>query len=78
MPPEEAGRQAQLNAGLPPYLADGLAELFAERRAGKESQVSTLTATLLGRPATSFAEFAARNAAAFLGGPPGEVRPSLA
>ncbi len=77
VPPEEA-RQAQLNAGLPPYLADGLAELFAERRAGKESQVSTLTATLLGRPATSFAEFAARNAAAFLGGPPGEVRPSLA
>lgn len=58
VPPEEA-RQAQLNAGVPPYLADGLTELFAERRAGKESQVSTLTATLLGRPATSFAEFAA-------------------
>jgi len=40
--------------------------------------VAAEAAILLGRPATSFAEFAARNAAAFLGGPPGEVRPSLA
>ncbi len=63
--PPEAARQAQLDAGMPRYLADGLAELFAERRAGKESVVSPLTPTLLGRPATSFAEFAARNAAVF-------------
>ncbi len=65
--PPEAARQAQLNAGVPPYLADRLAELFAERRAGKESVVSDLTPALLGRPATSFAEFAARNAAVFRG-----------
>jgi len=65
--PPEAARQAQLDAGVPRYLADGLAELFAERRAGKESVVSPLTPTLLGRPATSFAEFAARNAAVFRG-----------
>ncbi len=65
--PPEAARQAQLDAGMPRYLADGLAELFAERRAGKESLVSPLTPTLLGRPATSFAEFAARNAAVFRG-----------
>ena len=65
--PPEAARQAQLAAGMPPYLADGLAELFAERRAGKESEVSALTPALLGRPATSFAEFAARNAAVFRG-----------
>lgn len=65
--PPEAARQAQLDAGMPRYLADGLAELFAERRAGKESVVSPLTPTLLGRPATSFAEFAARNAAVFRG-----------
>jgi uncharacterized protein YbjT (DUF2867 family) len=63
--PPEAAREAQLDAGMPQYLADGLAELFAERRAGKESVVSPLTPTLLGRPATSFAEFAARNAAVF-------------
>ena len=65
--PPEAARQAQLDAGMPRYLADGLAELFAERRAGQESVVSPLTPTLLGRPATSFAEFAARNAAVFRG-----------
>ena len=65
--PPEAARQAQLDAGMPRYLADGLAELFAERRAGQESVVSPLTPTLLGRPATSLAEFAARNAAAFRG-----------
>lgn len=65
--PPEAARQAQLDAGMPRYLADGLAELFAERRAGKESVVSPLTPSLLGRPATSFAEFAARNAAVFRG-----------
>ena len=37
--PEEAKR-AQLAAGVPPYMADALAELFAERRKGKEAQVS--------------------------------------
>ena len=64
--PPEAARQAQLDAGMPLYLADGLAELFAERRAGKESVVSAVTPALLGRPATSFAEFAAGNARVFL------------
>src|SRR5262249_1934605 len=39
VPPEDAKR-AQLAAGMPPYMADALAELFAERRKGKESQVS--------------------------------------
>ena len=48
--PPEAARQAQLDAGMPRYLADGLAELFAERRAGKESVVSPLTPALLGLP----------------------------
>ena len=65
--PPEAARQAQIDAGMPRYLADGLTELFAERRAGQESLVSPLTPTLLGRPATSFPEFAARNAAVFRG-----------
>jgi uncharacterized protein YbjT (DUF2867 family) len=71
--PPEAARQAQLNAGMPPYLADALAELFAERRAGKESRVSDLTPTLLGRPPTSFAEFATRNAATFQGKQPDQA-----
>jgi uncharacterized protein YbjT (DUF2867 family) len=64
--PEDA-RKAQLAAGMPPYLVDALAELFAERRKGKEAQVSPVAQQILGRPPTSFAQFAARNAAIFRG-----------
>ncbi len=64
--PEEA-RQANLDRGMPPYTADALYELFAERRKGKESQVWPTVEALLGRPAGSFAAFAARNAAIFRG-----------
>jgi uncharacterized protein YbjT (DUF2867 family) len=64
--PEDA-RKAQLAAGMPPYLADALAELFAERRKGKEAQVSPVAQTLLGRRPTSFDEFAVRHAAIFRG-----------
>jgi uncharacterized protein YbjT (DUF2867 family) len=66
VPPEDA-KKAQLAAGAPPYIADALAELFAERRKGKESQVWPVAQTLLGRRPTSFAEFATRNAAIFRG-----------
>jgi uncharacterized protein YbjT (DUF2867 family) len=69
VPPEDA-KKAQLAAGVPPYIADALAELFAERRKGKESVVSPVAQTLLGRRPTSFAEFAARNAAIFRGEQP--------
>ena len=67
--PEEAKR-AQLAAGVPPFTADALAELFAERRKGKESQVSPVIQTVFGRRATSFDEFAMRNAAIFRGEQP--------
>jgi uncharacterized protein YbjT (DUF2867 family) len=67
--PEDA-KKAQLAAGLPPYMADAIAELFAERRKGKESQVSPVAELLLGRRPTSFAEFAKRNAAIFRGEQP--------
>ena len=56
--PPEAARQAQLAAGMPPYLADALFELFAERRNGKEAKVWPDAATLLGRRPTSFDQFA--------------------
>jgi len=69
VPPEEAKR-AQIAAGVPPYLADALSELFAERRKGKEGRVSPTIETLLGRRATSFDEFAAKNAAIFKGEQP--------
>jgi uncharacterized protein YbjT (DUF2867 family) len=67
--PEDA-KKAQLAAGVPPYLAEALAELFAERRKGKEALVSPVAQTLLGRRPTSFDEFAARNAAIFRGEQP--------
>jgi uncharacterized protein YbjT (DUF2867 family) len=64
--PEEATR-ANLERGVPPFLAEGLAELFAERRIGKEAQVWPTVQAILGRRPTSFDEFAARNAAIFRG-----------
>ncbi len=64
--PDEA-MKAQLAAGLPPYMAEALFELFAERRRGKEAQVFPDAQALLGRRPTSFAEFAARHAAIFRG-----------
>jgi uncharacterized protein YbjT (DUF2867 family) len=67
--PEQA-TSAQLAAGMPPFTAEALAELFAERRKGKEAQVSPLVQTILGRPATSFDEFAVRHAAIFRGEQP--------
>ena len=67
--PEDA-KKAQLAAGMPPYLADALAELFAERRKGKEANVSRVTETVFERRPTPFHEFAARNAAVFRGEQP--------
>jgi uncharacterized protein YbjT (DUF2867 family) len=69
VPPEEA-RQARLAAGLPPYLAEGLDELFAERRKGKESRVWPTIQEVFGWKPTSFDEFASRNAAIFRGEKP--------
>jgi uncharacterized protein YbjT (DUF2867 family) len=67
--PEQA-KSAQLAAGVPPYTADALAELFAERRKGKEAQVSPIIQTIFGWRATSFDEFAMRHAAIFRGEQP--------
>ena len=67
--PEEA-TQANLARGLPPYTAEALSELFAERRRGKEAQVSAVIPTVFGWNATSFAEFAERHVAIFRGEQP--------
>lgn len=64
--PEEA-RQANLSNGMPPYLADALVELFAERRQGKESQVYPTIPEVFGWQPTSFEAFARRNIAIFRG-----------
>ena len=67
--PEEATR-TNLAAGMPPYTAEALAELFAERRKGKEAQVWSTIQTVFGWQPTSFDEFARRNAAIFRGEQP--------
>lgn len=67
--PEEA-RKARLAAGVPVERADALDELFAERRKGMESRVYPDAGVLLGRPPTTFSEFAKRNAAIFRGEQP--------
>ncbi len=69
VPPEDA-RAAQIAAGMPAYLADGLAELFAERRKGKEATVSAVMQTIFKRRPLSFADFARRHAAIFRGEQP--------
>jgi uncharacterized protein YbjT (DUF2867 family) len=69
VPPEEANK-ARLAAGMPPYLAEGLDELFAERRKGKESTVWPTIEEVFGRKPTTFDEFARRNAAIFRGEQP--------
>jgi uncharacterized protein YbjT (DUF2867 family) len=66
VPPDQA-HAAWLAAGFPPFLADGLRELFAERRRGSEANVYGSVAELLGRPPTRFIDFAQRNAATFRG-----------
>jgi uncharacterized protein YbjT (DUF2867 family) len=67
--PEEA-HTARVAAGFPPYLVDGLDELFAERRAGKESIVYPTMNRVFGREPASFGDFALRYADVFRGEQP--------
>jgi uncharacterized protein YbjT (DUF2867 family) len=67
--PEDA-KNANLAAGMSPYTADALFELFAERRKGKEAKVSNCIPAIFGWQATRFDEFAIRNAAIFRGEQP--------
>lgn len=69
IPPEEA-RAANLAAGMPIYTADALFELFAERRKGNESHVSSVIPSVFGWQPTPFDVFAKRNAAIFRGEQP--------
>jgi uncharacterized protein YbjT (DUF2867 family) len=69
VPPEEAHR-ARLAAGVPPYLADALDELFAERRRGKESRVSPEARVVFGLEPATFESFVRRNLAIFRGEQP--------
>jgi len=63
-------KKALLDTGAPPYFADALDELFAERRKGVEARVILASHKLFGIRPTTFAEFAARNARVFRGEAP--------
>jgi uncharacterized protein YbjT (DUF2867 family) len=67
--PDEA-RAAQLANGMPEYTADGLYELFAERRKGKEATVWPTISEVFGWQPLSFDAFARRHAAIFRGEAP--------
>ena len=68
--PYDAARDAMLEAGLPPLLADSIVDLFVSKQAGNMSQTTDAVRALAGREPRTFAQFARENAAAF-GAPPG-------
>jgi uncharacterized protein YbjT (DUF2867 family) len=67
--PQDATK-SWLGAGMPPFRVEALEELYAERRKGKESAVTTVLKDTFGLTPTSFDEFARRNAAIFRGEQP--------
>jgi uncharacterized protein YbjT (DUF2867 family) len=62
--PEAAARQAMLERGMP-ASSTGLLEFVADTLAGGGVQVSDAVLQVIGRPARTFATWAADNAAAF-------------
>jgi uncharacterized protein YbjT (DUF2867 family) len=69
----EEKRQSLAAAGFPPEVVDLLDELFSERRRCTNSTVDLNAHETFGVEPTTFAQFARRNAAAFLAKP---ARPS--
>lgn len=63
---EDALRQALAGLGMPEWQCEGLIEDYAHYRRGEAAEVSTDIAEVIHRPATSFAEFAARVSGEFL------------
>jgi uncharacterized protein YbjT (DUF2867 family) len=63
----DARRQALLATGVPSFFVDALDVQAGERLKGTEATVHPETHTTLGITPTPFADFARRNAGAFLG-----------
>jgi hypothetical protein len=62
--PPEVAKQGMIQAGFPEALADGFLSMQAESY-GQSGLVSNTVEQVLGRPALTFAEWAAEHAAAF-------------
>jgi hypothetical protein len=65
--PMEETRQAWLTAGIPSERVDTISELLSERSKCAQSRIYLGTHEAFGVHPTTFAEFARRNAAIFLG-----------
>lgn len=65
--PRQDRNEALHTAGVPDFFVQALDEQTGERLKGRESVVHLQTHQTLGLNPTSFSEFAARNASAFLG-----------
>ena len=63
--PDEAFRDGMTKAGAPPPLVDSLARYYAMVKAGEFAMVTPTVESILGRPAQTFGQWAAENAAAF-------------
>ncbi len=63
--PATAAVEGLLRNGVPAPMANAVAESFAAVRDGHAARATDAVAKVLGRPPTTFAEWAGRNAAAF-------------
>ena len=63
--PEAAARKAMLDFGAPAWMTDAMMELHAIDKAGYAAATNDTFEKLAGRPPTSFADFARKNAAAW-------------
>jgi len=66
--PGEAARSAMVDAGLPPFVAEQIAEVFAAQRAGAQQVTTSAVRMLTGRDARPLRSFAAQHAQ-FFGAP---------
>ncbi|HEX8701385.1 MAG TPA: NmrA family NAD(P)-binding protein, partial [Myxococcaceae bacterium] len=62
--PPEPYKQTLLQYGVPPFIADGLLDLYRHYRTGDAAKVTPWVEQVTGRPATRFADFARGFAAA--------------
>jgi uncharacterized protein YbjT (DUF2867 family) len=63
--PYDAARDAMLQAGLPPMMADSIVDLFVVKQAGGMAQPSDAVRALTGRDPRTFAQFAREHASLF-------------
>jgi uncharacterized protein YbjT (DUF2867 family) len=63
--PDAVARQAMLDAGLPPMIAESIVDVFASQRAGSMERTTGTVQALTGRAPRGFAQFARDHAAAF-------------